>query len=179
MIPLALAAVLLVQQQVPLRMVSAEGRFDSIQTASRQVITDVGQSVAELRSRHDLLRRAVFNQSDSLVVLRTREMRQYCQDLTAVARAAPLRLCRSCFAAATQRAINDYRAALPGVSRVGTSCSTQLAQYLRARAPAATVRRSISAISRTVVNGLFPYESRIGEVRRAFGLTGRAPPPRR
>jgi len=176
MIPIAIAAVLLLQQ-VPQRAAPSGGDFDSIQTATRQAIMDVGRSVAEMRSAHDLLRRAVFNMTDAMVVQRTQEMQQHCQDLTAVARAAPPQLCRRCFGANVQRAINAYRAVLPSVSQVGVRCSNQMAQYLRAKVPAATVRRSIWSITRAVVEGMLPYEARVEEVRKGFNLVTRSPTP--
>jgi hypothetical protein len=179
MIPLAIAAALLLQQQVPQRGVPAGGNFDSVQTASRQAIMDVGRSVAEMRTAHEALRRAVFNSSDGMVLQQAQEMRRSCQDLTAVARAASPRLCRRCFGASAQRAINAYRAILPSVSQVGTRCASQLTQRLRANGPAGAVKRSIWALSRTVVEGLWPYEARVQGVRRAFNLHSPPQPARR
>jgi hypothetical protein len=173
MTPLVVIAVLF-QQQVAQRPAVSPAARDSATTESRQAIMDVGRSVAEMRSAHDALRRAAFNSSDGVVVQRVQELRQRCEDLTAVARTAARRLCRNCFSASVQPAINGYRAGLPGVGQVGTRCSSQMAQFLRAATPAESVRRSIWSVSRTVVDGMFPYEARLQEVRQAFGLV---PPP--
>jgi hypothetical protein len=180
MFPLVLAAAVLLHQQVPQRPAQSSASRDSAVTGSRQAIVDVGRSVAEMRSAHDALRRAAFNSSDAVVVERAQELRQRCRDLTTVARATPGRLCRTCFSAAAQRAVNGYRAILPGVSQVGTRCASQLAQSIGTRTPAASVRRDIWAVGRTTVEGLFPYEARLRDVRRAFGIESPPPPaPRR
>jgi hypothetical protein len=175
MIPLAIAAALLFQQQVPQRRAPAGSDFDSVQTASRQAVMDVGRGVADMRSAHEALRRAVFNSPDAMVVQRAQELGQSCQDLTALARAASGRICRTCFGAFAQRAMNGYRTALPGVSQVGRQCANRLAQYVATRTPAAAVRRNIWSVSRTVVEGLYPYEARLRDVRQAFGLESPLP----
>jgi hypothetical protein len=177
MIPLAIAAALLFQQQVPQGKVPAGSDFDSIQTASRQVVIDVGRGVADMRTAHEALRRAVFNSSDAMVVQRAQELGQRCQDLAALARASSGRICRTCFGAVAQRGMNRYRAGLPSVIQVGTQCASRLAQYAGTRTPAAAIRRNIWSVSRTVVEGLYPYEARVREVRQGFGLE--TPPPRR
>ena len=175
MIPLAIAAALLLQQQVPHRRAPAESDFNAVQTASRQVVMDVGRSVADLRSAHEALRRAAFNSSDAIVVQRAQELGQRCQDLAALARASSGRICRTCFGAFAQRAMNGYRAGLPGVSQVGAQCATHLTQYLATGTPAATIRRNVWSVGRTVVAGLYPYEARLKDVRQAFGLEAPLP----
>jgi hypothetical protein len=177
MIPLAIAAALLLQQQVPQRRAPAESDFNAVQTESRQAVVDIGRGVAEMRNAHEALRRAVFNSADAMVVERAQELGQSCRDLAALARAASGRICRTCFGAFAQRAMNGYRAVLPSVTQVGTQCAKHLAQYAGARTPAAAVRRNIWSVSRTVVEGLYPYEARVRDVRQAFGLE--TPPPRR
>lgn len=177
MIPLAIAVAVLLQQQVPPRTPPSEGDFTPPQAASRQAIMDVGHRVAEVRSGHDLLRRAAFNLGDAMVVQRTQELQRNCQGLRDVARAAVPRLCRNCFGASTQRAIDAYRGVLPGVSRLGVRCTTRLAQFLRAKVPAAEARRGIGSVTRTLVEGLAPYEARLEDVRRSFGLVGGRPAP--
>jgi len=171
MIPLVFAVAVLFQQQVAQRPTRSPSSRDSATTESRQAIMDVGRSVAEMRTAHEALRRAAFNSPDAMVVQRAQEMRQRCQDLTAVARTAAGRLCRTCFSATVQSAINGYRAVLPGVGQVGTRCSSQIAQFLRARTPTEAVRGNIWSVGRTVVDGMVPYEDRLRRVREAFGLT--------
>jgi len=170
MTPLVLAVALVLQQQAAQQPAAV-----SAQSGTRQAITDVGRGVAEARSAHDRLRRAVFNSTDALVLERAREMQQRCGELVTIAQSAPGRLCRSCYAAGAQRAIDAYRiAGLPSVRRVGTRCGNQLTQDLRARNAAAAVRASIRIVSQTITAGLLPYEAKLYEVRRAFGLE--APP---
>jgi hypothetical protein len=182
MSPLVLTlAVLLQQPQAPQRPApAAPVSREAATNETRQAIVDVGRSVAEMRTAHDALRRAVFNFPDAVVVQRARDMRERCRALDTTARAAVGHVCRSCFSTTVQPAMNRYRAALPGVGQVGTRCATQLAQQLRAPDPAAAVRRDIWSLDRTVVNGLFPYEDRVLAVRQALGLVGTPPPtPRR
>lgn len=175
MTPLVLAAVLFLQQQVPQRPAMTQAARDSAVTESRQAIMDVGKGVADFRTAHDALRRAVFNSSDAVVVQQMQAMRRSCQDLTEVARVAPARLCRRCFGANAQRAVDAYRAILPTVAQVGTRCSTRMDQDLRAKEPAATLRRGIWAFTRDAVDGLAPYEARLLGVRQAFNLVPAAP----
>jgi hypothetical protein len=178
MTSLVLAVALVLQQQATQRPAAAS---DSLQAATRQAITDVGRGVAEMRSTHELLRRAVFNSSNAQVLDQAHAMQQRCRELVTIARSAGGRVCRSCFAGAVQRTIDAYRAGLPAVGQVGTRCVNQLAQQLRARDPAAAVRAGIHAIGSTVTTGLFPYEAKLLDVRRAFGLVAPSPnrPPRR
>lgn len=180
MIPLVLVvALLLPQRPVAQRPVPPASSRDSAINATRQAITDVGRSVADLRTAHDALRRAVFNFPDAVVIERGQGMRQRCQDLTAMARGAAGRVCRNCFSAAVQPSINGYRAGLPNVEQVGTRCASQLAQFLRAQKPAEAVRRNIWAVGRTVVEGMVPYENRLHAVRQALGLTDLPARPQR
>jgi hypothetical protein len=180
MIPFVLAlAVLLQQHPVAQRPAPSVASRDSATNRTRQAIMDVGRSVADLRTAHDALRRAVFNFTDAVVIQRAQEMRQSCQDLTAMARAAGGRVCRSCFSASVQPSINGYRAGLVEVGQVGARCARQMDASLRARAPAEAVRRNIWSLAQIVVDGMAPYETRLHAVRRAFGLTDQQPAPRR
>jgi hypothetical protein len=175
MIPLVLAVALVLQQQAaqqPATTTTAAG--DSARSATRQAITDVGRGVAETRSTHELLRRAVFNGTDAQAVERAQQMQQRCRELVTIVQSATGRICRSCYVAVAQRAINVYRTGLPSVGHVGTRCVNQLTQDLRTRNAAAAVRASIRIIGQALAGGLQPYEARLLEVRRAFGLV--APP---
>ena len=163
-----LAVALVLQQQAAQQPATAAG--DSARSATRQAITEVGRGVAEARSTHELLRRAVFNSADAQVVERAQEMQQRCRELATIVQSATGRLCRSCYSAVAQRAIDAYRMGLPAVGQVGTRCVNQLTQDLRARNAAAAVRASIRAIGQALTGGLQPYEARLLEVRRAFGL---------
>jgi hypothetical protein len=171
MIPLALAmAALLQQPQAPQRPAQTPATREAATNETRQAIIDVGRGVAEMRSAHDALRRAVFNSPDAVVVQRAHQMRESCRALTTVAAAAALHVCRSCFSTAVQPAMSAYRGVLPEVGRVGTRCASQLDRALRAPDSAAALRRDIWSLATTVVNGLFPYEERLLAVRRALGL---------
>jgi hypothetical protein len=172
MTPLVLVVALVFQQQVVQQPATAAG--DSARSATRQAVTNVGSGVAEARSTHELLRRAVFNSSDAQVVERAQEMQQRCRELAAIVQSATGRLCRSCFAAGVQRAIDAYRAGLPSLGQVGTRCANQLTRDLRAQNAAAAVRASIRIIGEAMTSRLQSYEARLLEVRRVFGLV--APP---
>lgn len=178
MTPLVLTFALVLQQLTAQR--PPTNATDSGQAVTRQAITDVGRGVAEARSSHDLLRRAVFNSRDAQVVERAQQMQQRCRELTTIVRSATGKVCRSCWGATAQRAINGYRAALPSVGQLGTRCVNQIARDLRAANPAAAVRASIRTVSQMVTRGLDPYEAKLLEVRRAFGLVAQpaqfAPP---
>jgi carotenoid cleavage dioxygenase-like enzyme len=158
------------QQQAIQSPATAVG--DSAREATRQGITDVGRGVAEARSTHELLRRAVFNSSDAQVIEKARQMQQRCRELGTIVQSATGRLCRSCYPAVAQRAIDAYRTGLPAVGRVGTRCVNQLTQDLRAR---------LRIVGEALTGGLQPYEARLLDVRRVFGLVGpqAAPAPRR
>jgi hypothetical protein len=183
MTPFVLAVALVLQQQVapqrpstqrpstPSRPTAVAPAPDtSAQTATRQAITDVGRGIAEARSNHELLRRSVFNGSDTQVLEQANAMQQRCREIATIAQSATGRVCRRCFAAAVQRVIDAYRAVLPGVGQVGTRCVNQLAQDLHARGPAAAVRANIHALGRSLTSGLYTYEAKLLEVRKAFGL---------
>jgi hypothetical protein len=179
MTPLVLAVALVLQQPAPQRTAAAR---DSAQSATRQAIADVGRGVAEVRSAHDLLRRAVFNSTDVQVLERAQQMQQRCRELVTIGKSASGMACRSCWAAFAQRAIDAYRSTgLPAVGRVGTRCVSRLTQDLRARNAAAAVRANIRVTSEVLTGGLVPYEASLLDVRRAFGLVAppNAPPARR
>jgi hypothetical protein len=175
MIPIAFVAAMLLQQPLVQRPVPAAGARDSAISRSRRTVEEVGLQVGSMRTAHDAFRRAVFNFPAAVVVERAQDMRRSCEDLTTIARAAPARICRSCFAPAVQRAFSAYRAGLPGVAQVGTRCVAQLTRILGAKDPAATARRDVYAVTNGVVQGLFPYEARVQEVRRALGLVPLTP----
>lgn len=170
MIPLAFIVAALLQQPSVQRPAPSAASRDSATAASRRTIEEVGLQVAAMRTAHDAFRRAVFNFPAAVVVERAQDLRRSCEDLTAIARAAPPRICRTCFAARAQRAINAYRTGLPGVAQVGTRCATQAGRILRATDPGAQARRDVYAVTNGVVQGLYPYEARVQEVRRALGL---------
>lgn len=175
MIPIAFVAAVLLQQPLVQRPVPAGAARDSAISRARRAVEEVGLQVGAVRTAHDAFRRAVFNFPAAVVVERAQDMRRSCEDLTAVARAAPTRICRSCFAPDAQRAFNGYRAGLPGVAQVGTRCTAQMARILGAKDPAATARHDVYAVTNEVVQGLLPYEARVQEVRRALGLAPRTP----
>jgi len=168
MTPLVFAVALVLQQQAAPRPTTPAG--DSARSATRQAISDVGRGVAEARSTHELLRRAVFNSTDAQVVEQARGMQQRCRELVTIVQSATGKLCRSCFSAIAQRAIDAYRAGLPAVRQVGTRCVNQLAQDQRSRDAATAVRASIHTLGQVLTEGLMPYEAKLLEVRRAFGL---------
>jgi hypothetical protein len=174
MIPIALVVAVLLQQPLAQRPARSAAARDSATNEARQAIMDVGLKVAEMRTAHDAFRRAVFNFPAAVTVQRAQEMRRSCEDLTAIARAAPGRICRTCFEAGVQRAMNGYRTNLPRVAQVGTRCAGQMTRILAATDPAAQARRDVYAVTDQVVRGLVPYEARLHEVRRALGLV---PPP--
>jgi hypothetical protein len=97
-------------------------------------------------------------------------MRQRCRELVTIVQSATGRLCRSCYTASAQRAIDAYRAGLPAVRQVGTRCVNQVTQDQRGRDAATAVRASIHTLGRVLNEGLMPYEAKLLEVRRAFGL---------
>ena len=147
---------------------------------TRQAITDVGRGVAEARSTHELLRRAVFNSADAQVVDKAQQMQQRCRELVTIVQSATGLICRSCYSAVAQRAVDAYRTGgLPSVRQVGTRCVNQLTQDLRARNAAAAARASIRIIGQAMSGGLLPYEARLLEVRRAFGLVPPSTAPAR
>jgi hypothetical protein len=168
MTPFVFALALALQQQAAQGPTSPTA--DSARAATRQAITDVGRGVAEARSTHELLRRAVFNNGDAEVVERAQQMRQRCRELATIVQSATGKVCRSCFSAVAQRAVDGYRAGLPAVGQIGTQCVNQFTRDLRAADPAAAVRASIRVIGQAMSGGLMPYEARLLEVRRAFGL---------
>jgi hypothetical protein len=173
-----LVVALVLQQQAAQQPATTVG--DRAREATRQAITDVGRGVAEARSTHELLRRAVFNSSDAQVVDKAQRMQQRCRELVTIVQPATGQVCRSCYPAAVQRTIDAYRTGgLPSVRRVGTRCVNQLTQDLRARNAAEAVRASIRIIGQAFTGGLQPYEARLLDVRRAFGLVTPAPAPAR
>jgi hypothetical protein len=177
MIPIAIVVAVLLQQPLAQRPAPSPPSRDSATALARRAVEDVGMQVGAMRTAHDAFRRAVFNFPAAVVVERAQDLRRSCENLTAIARAAPPRICRSCFAPNVQRAFDAYRTGLPGVAQVGTRCTAQLRRILGAKDPAATARRDVYAVTNGVVQGLFPYEARVQQVRRALGI---APlPPRR
>lgn len=168
MTPLVLTFALVLQQLTAQR--PPTNATDSGQAVTRQAIIDVGRGVAEVRNAHDRLRRAVFNFGDAQVIESARQMQQRCRELTTIVRSAAGKVCRSCWGATAQRAVNGYRVVLPSVGQLGTRCANQITRDLRATNAAAAVRASIRTVSQMVTRGLDPYEAKLLEVRRAFGL---------
>jgi hypothetical protein len=175
MIPFAFVVAVLLQQPSAQRPVLSAASRDSAIAGSRRAIEEVGLQVGAMRTAHDAFRRAVFNFPAAVVVERAQDMRRSCEDLTTIARAAPARICRSCFAPSAQRAFSAYRTGLPGVAQVGTRCTTQMARILGAKDPAAQARRDVYAVTNGVVQGLLPYEARVQDLRRALGLVAVTP----
>ena len=168
---LVLAAAVLFQQQPATR----PSTDTSTVAASRQAITDVGMSVAEVRSALDLYRRAAFNSPNSVAVERAQVLRRRCGELDVAARAARTRICRRCFAAGVQPAIERYRGGLVGTAQLGARCAGVVARRLRADPTGAAARSDARSASELIVEGLRPYEDRVHGVRVAFGLEVAAP----
>jgi hypothetical protein len=168
MTPLVLTLALVLQQLTAQR--PSTNAMDSGQAVTRQAIMDVGRGVAEVRIAHDQLRRAVFNFGDARVIESARQMQQRCRELTTIVQSATGKVCRSCWGATAQRAINSYRAGLPSVGRLGARCVNQITRDLRAANAAAAVRASIRTVGQMITDGLVPYEAKILDVRRALGL---------
>jgi hypothetical protein len=170
---LVLAAAVLFQQQPATRSATDTSAL----AASRQAITDVGMSVAEVRSALDLYRRAAFNSPNSVAVERAQVLRSRCAELDVTARAARTRICRACFTAAVQPAIERYRGGLAGTAQLGARCAGTLARRLRADPAGTAARSDARSASDLIVVGLRPYEDRVSGVRVALGLEVAAPQP--
>lgn len=168
MTPLVLALALVLQQ--PTAQGPSTAARDSAQAVTRQAITDVGLGVAAARSAHDQLRRAVFNSGDAQVVVRAQQMQQRCRELATIVQSARGKVCRSCWGATAQRAINGYRDVLPSLGQTATRCENGTTRDLRATNAAAAVRASIRTVGQLMTGGLDPYEAKVLDVRRAFGL---------
>jgi hypothetical protein len=143
--------------------------------ASRQAITDVGMSVAEVRGALDLYRRAAFNSPNSVAVERAQILRSRCAELDVAARAARTRICLRCFAADVQPSIDRYRGGLVGTAQLGARCAGTLARRLRANPTGTAARSDARSASDLIVEGLRPYEDRVRGVRVALGLEVAAP----
>jgi len=166
------AAALLFQQQAPVRPEPAD---TSPMGLARQAITEIGLRVAEVRGGEDMLRRAIYNGTDAAVVERATVLRNRCADLATAAGGTSARICRTCFRGETRAAMEQYRAALPGVVQAGNRCAAALARDLRADQTGRVVRRNMRSLSRTILVGLDPYEAAIRSVRLALGLEVRMP----
>lgn len=170
---LVLTAAVLFQQQPATR----PSTDTSAVAASRQAITDVGMSVAEVRSALDLYRRAAFNSPNSVAVERAQVLRRRCAELDVAARAARTRICLRCFAADVQPAIERYRGGLVGAAQLGARCAGVMARRFRADPTGAAARSDARSASELIVEGLRPYEDRVRGVRVALGLEVAAPQP--
>ena len=170
---LVLAAAVLFQQQPATR----PSTDSSTVAASRQAITDVGMSVAEVRGALDLYRRAAFNSPSSVAVERAQVLQRRCAELDVAARAARTRICRACFTADVQPAIERYRGGLVGTAQLGARCASMLARRLRADPTGTAARSDARSASELIVEGLGPYEDRVRGVRVALGLEVAAPQP--
>ena len=168
-----LAAAVLFQQQPATR----PSTDTSAIAVSRQTITDVGMSVAEVRSALDLFRRAAFNSPNSVAVERAQVLRRRCAELEAAARAARTRICRACFAPDVQPAIERYRGGLVGTAQLGARCAGVLARRLRADPAGTAARSDARSVSELITRGLLPYEAHVHGVRVALGLEVAAPQP--
>jgi len=172
---LLLAAAVLFQQQPATR----PSTDTSAVAASRQAITDVGMSVAEVRSALDLYRRAAFNSPGPVAAERAQILQRRCAELDVAARAARTRICRACFTATVQPAIERYRQGLAGTAQLGVRCAGAITRRLRADPSGTAARRDARSASELIVAGLRPYESRVHGVRVALGLEVVTPQRRR
>jgi hypothetical protein len=170
-----LVAVALWQQ--PGRVVGpVPGQQSSGFDSTRARVAEVGQRVADVRSALELFRRAVFNSPDAEVVSTAAGFRLQCRSLDSTAAVAARKVCRSCAERTLQAALNDYRAVLPSVSRVGAQCATRLARLLHGEHAAERLRRDVRVVGNGIVEGLLPYERRLQVLRVAAGW---APRPKR
>jgi hypothetical protein len=170
---IVLAAAVLFQQQPATR----PSTDTSAVAVSRQAFTDVGMRVAEVRRALDLYRRAAFNSPNSVAVERAQVLQSRCAELDVAARAARTRMCRACFTADVQPAIERYRGGLVGAAQLGARCAGVMARRLRADPTGTAARSDARSASELIVEGLRPYENRVRGVRVAFGLEVAAPQP--
>jgi len=160
-------------QQPGRAAVTLPGQQSSAFDTTRGLVAGVGQRVAGVRSALELFRRAVFNSPDAEVVNTAVGFRLQCQSLDSTAAVAARKVCRTCAERAVQSALNDYRAVLPSVSRVGAQCATRLARLMQGAGAAERLRRDVRVVGNAIVEGLVPYERRLQVLRVAAGWAPR------
>jgi hypothetical protein len=148
----------------------------SSDTTLFQVVA-IGRAVAEVKAEFDRFRMLALNDDSGRLMESSDVFRTRCQELAVAAQKAGHTMCRSCLTRSLQPAINQYRAFMPSLARLGTRCASTLGR-LRVADPvtaAGNLRRGARNMSSFMVAGLRQYEARLMPVRQA--LT--APPPRR
>jgi len=162
-------------QQPGRAVVPVPGQRGSAFDSTRDLVAEVGRSVADVRSALELFRRAVFNSPDAEVLNTAAGFRLQCRSLDSTAAAAARKVCRSCAERAVQSALSDYRAVLPSVSRVGGQCAARLARDSNGERAAERLRRDVRVVGNAIVEGLVPYERRLQTLRVAAGWAPRSP----
>lgn len=169
---LVLAAALLFPQQ----QVARPPADTAALAASRQAISQVGFSVAEVRSALELFRRAVFNGTLPETVERAQVLQRRCSELETSVRAARAVICPRCFRPSAQPSVDRYRGGLPDVAQLGTRCAGLVARRLRADPTGGAVKRDVRTVTQMIVAGLQPYEDRVHALRVALGLEAPSQP---
>lgn len=152
--------------------------YDSTVAAIRRI----GTTVAELKSELEWFNRAVTMEPAGRVVERGVSLQGACRALQHSATEDGRALCRSCLHGQQAAAVEQYRAYLASLARVGSQCATTVAQQRRAPtadAVAGGLKREAKTISGRIVEGLVPYEQRLAAVRAAFGWSATSGAPRR
>lgn len=147
----------------------------SSDTTLFQVVA-IGRAVAEVKAELDRFRMLARNDDSGRLTESSDMFRTRCQELAVVAQKAGRTMCRTCLTRGLQPAINQYRAFMPSLARLGTRCAATLGR-LRVADPVAAagnLRRGARNMSTFMVAGLRRYEARLVPVRQAL-----MPPPRR
>jgi hypothetical protein len=166
---------------VPIQSGSSEPRtpFDT----TRATLIEIARRVADLKSSLDMYRRAAFNEPDGALLENAGMFARDCRALAEAAEHGRRTLCRHCLAPSAQGPVDEYRAYLPTLARVGRQCAARVEQLRSGRsaqAAAAGLRRDVLPANNRVVDGLRPYEARLQQVRIAFGWAmPPTPAPRR
>jgi len=145
--------------------------YDSTVAAIRRI----GVTVAEVKSGLESFNRAAAREPSGTVVERGASLQTACRAMTVSAREDGHAICRSCLRGEQAAAVEQYRAYLATLARVGSQCSTIVAQQRRAATADMTalgLKREAQRISSGIVEGIVPYEQRLAAVRTAFGWTG-------
>ena len=145
-------------------------------------VSAVAEKVAAVKSAYELYRRAAFNDTDSMMLLRASGYGTACHDLAAAARQQRPRLCRTCMERAAQSAIDQYRAYLPKLQLLGERCAVRM-RSLVSRHPAAirpaVLRHEVGPAGARMVQELRSYELRVAAVRATMAPAAGPAPPRR
>lgn len=144
--------------------------YDSTVAAIRRI----GVAVAEVKSGLESFNRAAAREPSGVVVERALLLQTACQGLARSAVADGRVLCRGCVRGQQATALEQYRAYLNSLARVGTQCSTSVARHRdtgTVDGMAAGLKREVHTMSQRIVEGLVPYEQRLAAVRTAFGWT--------